>query len=78
MNAFDEILGAINVLVTKKMKDVSFFDFCTVIEIENKKCTVIYNGSQYILPYYGNIPVINNKYPIFLPNGNLSQGFIIG
>ena len=65
MNVFDEILGAIDVLVSKKIKNISFFDFCTVIEVNNKNCKVIYNGNQHILPYYGNTPVANNKYPIF-------------
>ena len=78
MNFFDEILGAIDILISKKIENSSFFDFCTVIEINGNKCKVIYNGNSYILPYYGTMPVINNKYPIFLPNGDLSQGFIIG
>ena len=71
MNVFDEILGAIDVLVSKKIKNISFFDFCTVIEVNNKNCKVIYNGNQHILPYYGNTPVANNKYPI-LPNISFS------
>lgn len=78
MNIFDEIIGAIDILVTKKMKNISSFGFCNVIEINNRNCKVVYNGNQYTLPYYGNIPIVNNKYPIFLPNGDLSQAFIIG
>lgn len=78
MNIFDEIVGAIDIITSKKMKNISTFGFCSVIEINNNKCKVIYNGNKYNLPFYGNTPVINNKYPIFLPNGDLSQAFIIG
>lgn len=78
MNVFDEIIGSIDILISKKMKNISSFGFCTVVEVNNKNCRVIYNGNSYVLPYYGNTPTINNKYPIFLPNGNLSQSFIIG
>lgn len=78
MNVFDEIMGAIDILISRKIKNVSSFDFCSVIEVNDKKCTIVYNGNEYILPFYGNTPVINKKYPIFLPDGNLSQAFIIG
>lgn len=78
MNIFDEIMGAIDVFVSKKMNNISSFGFCMVIEVNNKNCIVKYNGNEYTLPFYGNTPVINNKYPIFLPNGDLSQAFIIG
>ena len=78
MNIFDEIMGAIDILVSRKIKNISSFGFCSVTEVNDKNCKVIYNGNEYILPFYGNTPVINNKYPIFLPDGNLSQAFIIG
>lgn len=78
MNIFDEIIGAIDVIITKRLNDISSFGFCSVTEVNDKNCKVIYNGNEYYVPFYGNTPVINNKYPIFLPNGNLSQAFIIG
>ncbi len=78
MNYFDEILEAVDILISKRLKKSSSFDFCTVIEVNDENCKVIYNGNEYILPYYGNTPTENNKYPIFLLNGNLSQAFIIG
>lgn len=78
MNVFDEIVGAIDIIISKKIKDISTFGFCVVKEVNNKKCKVLYNGNEYNLPFYGNTPVVNNKYPIFLPKGDLSQAFIIG
>ena len=78
MNVFDEIMGAIDVLVSRKIKNISSFGFCNVIDVNEKSCIVIYNGNEYTVPFYGNTPVINNKYPIFLPDNNLSQAFIIG
>ncbi len=78
MDAKKEIIEAINILISKRMKKISSINFCTVINVQENMCTIIFNGEQYIVPHYGNTPIINKKYPIFLPDNNLSQAFIIG
>lgn len=78
MDTIKEILEAIDILVSKRLNKVSNFYFCTVINVEDNLCTVIFNGKEYTLPFYGNTPIANKKYPIFLPNNNLSQAFIVG
>ena len=78
MNRFKELMEAIDVLVTKKIKYTTQIYFGIVKSIDNNNCIITIKGNEYNLKYYGNTPLINKKYPVLVPQGNFSQAFIIG
>ena len=79
MNKFKELMEYIDILVTKKMKNTTQVYFGIIKSIDNNNnCIIEIKGNDYNLKYYGNIPLINKKYPVIIPQGNFSQAFIIG
>lgn len=75
-----EIIGAIQVITQQTVQKLCpNITFGTVKAVGNKnKCTVTVDGIEQNLTYYGNTtPTINQKYPVFVPFGNMSLGFII-
>lgn len=73
-----EIMESIDILLKKRLSKITQSYYVTVISVSNNKCTVKLNGNEYIVSFYGNTPVKNKKYPIIIPQGNLSQAYIIG
>lgn len=78
MDIKKEIMESIDILLKKRLSRVTQSYFVTVISIDNNKCTVKLNGNEYIVPFYGNTPIENKRYPMIIPQGNLSQAYIIG
>ena len=78
MNKFKELMEAIDILITKKMKNTTQVYFGIVKSIDENKCTIEIKGNEYNLRYYGDIPSVNKKCPVIVPQGNFSQAFIIG
>lgn len=77
MNKFKELMEAIDILITKKMKNTTQVYFGIIKSIDNEHCIIEIKGNNYNLKYYGNTPLLNKKYPVIIPQGNFSQAFII-
>lgn len=79
MNIKKEIIDSIITIVDatiKKTTPTITFGLCTGVVSKNK-CTIRMNQIDYNLNYYGNSPpVINRKYPVFIPFNNMSLAFI--
>lgn len=73
-----EIMESIDILLKKRLSKITQSYYVTVISVNNNKCTIRLNGNEYIVSFYGNTPEENKKYPIIVPQGNLSQAYIIG
>lgn len=78
MNKFKELMEAIDILITKKIKNTTQVYFGIIKSIDNNNCIIEIKGNNYSLKYYGNAPVVNKKCPVIVPQGNFSQAFIIG
>lgn len=78
MNKFQEIMEAIDILLSKRLKEVTTVSYGMVKQVVNNTCVITIKGIDYTLPFYGNTPTVNKKYPVVLPQGSLSQGFVIG
>lgn len=78
MDSRDEILGAIEVMINKAMEEVTKIQNGTVIAVNGKLCAMTINGRQFnSIQYYGNVPIINKQYRVFIPSGNMNIAFII-
>lgn len=74
-----EIMESIDILLKKRLEKTTQSYYVNIISINNNnKCTVKLNGAEYIVPFYGNTPQVNKKYPIIVPQGNFSQAYVIG
>lgn len=78
MDIKKEIMESIDILLKKRLSKITQSYYVTVIAVNNNKCTIRLNGNEYIVSFYGNTPEENKKYPIIVPQGNLSQAYIIG
>lgn len=78
MDIKKEIMESIDILLKKRLSKITQSYYVTVISVDNNKCTIRLNGNEYIVSFYGNTPEENKKYPIIVPQGNLSQAYIIG
>lgn len=79
MDNFKEIIDAVNIIAENKLNQTAKIAMAIVINISNSSnnCTIIFNGKQYSVPYYGVIHQ-NRTYPLFIPYNIMSQAFIIG
>lgn len=78
MDVKKEILDAIEIIVDRAIKKYSTRIFTGVVKsINNGKANVIINGAPLEIPYFGNVPTVNYSYRVFVPDGELSQAFII-
>lgn len=74
-----EILDAVDIMVKKRLENVPQILFGIVTEIlDNNKCNVTINMIGHQVKYYGDTPpILNRKYPVFVPSSGMSQAFII-
>lgn len=73
-----EIMESIDILLKARILKTTQSYYGTIISVNDKKCVIKLNGSTYTVPFYGNAPQINKKYPIIVPQGNFSQSYVIG
>lgn len=78
MDTREEILDAIEILIDKKMKDTTQIQNGTVTSVGDTNCSMVLNGILYDnIAFYGDTPIVNAQYRVFIPAGNMSQSFII-
>lgn len=73
-----DFIEAIKVIVKKEIKENStqiYNGVCT--GVNGSSCTMLINGRNQNVKYYGNAPTINSNYRVFVPNDNMSIAFII-
>ena len=78
MNKFKELMESIDILISKRLQNLTTVYYGIIKEVNDNDCVITIKGEEYNLPFYGNTPIKNKKYPVILPNGSLSQAFIIG
>ena len=80
MDAQKELLDAMQILIDNSLKKITQIYYGSIVSVdsENHSCVILMNGREYTMPYYGNQPTVNLKYPVVAPQGNLSIGFVIG
>lgn len=74
-----EILDSIDIIVRKRMENVPQILFGIVTEISTgNRCDIAINAIKHQVKYYGETPpLLNRKYPVFVPASGMSQAFII-
>lgn len=77
MDARQEILDTIDIMLQKAMKDVVKIYRGNIVEVNNRNCVVKMGGQNYNVRFYGNDPEIGKVYPVFIPSGDMSLSFLI-
>lgn len=78
MDSRQEILDAIQILIDEAMNNVTQIQNGTCTGVALKTCTMLINGRELDnIQFYGNTPIINKQYRVFIPNGNMNMAFII-
>lgn len=78
MDIANEILDAIEIIVDKKIRDNTAQIYSGVCKsIKTSTCVMSINGKNNTVQYYGGQPVLGAVYRVFVPNGNMSNGFVI-
>ena len=78
MDSRQEILDAIQILIDGAMNNVTQIQNGTCTGVALKTCTMLINGRELDnIQFYGNAPIINKQYRVFVPNGNMNIAFII-
>ena len=78
MDIAKEILDAIEIIVDKKIRDNTaqiYTGVCRSVNVDT--CTMTINGKNNTVQFYGSQPTVGAVYRVFVPNGNMSNGFII-
>lgn len=75
-----EILDSIDILIDKKIKNLtkSYYGFIVSVNETKNTCVIRINGVEHTLPFYGGSPVVNRKAPVIVPMGNFSEAYVIG
>lgn len=79
MDAQKEILDAIEIIVDKKLQNVAqiYRGVVKAVNTTVKQVVVLVNGEEHHMRYYGDTPIANLSYPVFVPNNNMSLAFMI-
>lgn len=78
MDIANEILDAIEIIVDKKIRDNTAQIYSGVCKsIKTSTCVMSINGKNNTVQYYGGQPTLGAVYRVFVPNGNMSNGFVI-
>ena len=78
MDAVNEILDAIEIIVDKKVRDISAQIYPGVCKsVSGNSCVMSINGRNNTVQFYGSTPIVGSIYRVFVPNGNMSMAFII-
>nr|DAJ59377.1 MAG TPA: hypothetical protein [Bacteriophage sp.] len=77
MDARQEILDAIDIIVDKKLKNTAQMYTGIVESANGTSCTMRVNGNTQNIRVFGNTPKVNVAYPVFVPHGDMSLAFTI-
>lgn len=80
MNIKKEIVDSIKVIVKSTIeKTCPTISFGVVNELlDGHKCNMTIDDIEHSVKYYGNdVPMVNQKYPVFVPFNNMSLAFIM-
>lgn len=78
MSIANEILNAIEIIVDKRIRDNTTQIYSGICKsIKTSTCVMSINGKNNTVQYYGGQPVLGAVYRVFVPNGNMSNGFVI-
>lgn len=78
MGIADDILDAIEIIVDKKIRDNTAQIYSGICQsVKTNTCVMSINGKNNTVQYYGATPVAGSIYRVFVPNGNMSNGFVI-
>lgn len=78
MDIAKEILDAIEIIVDKKIQDNTAQIYSGICQSVNTgTCTMTINGKNNTVQFYGSQPTVGAVYRVFVPNGNMSNGFVI-
>ena len=78
MSFANEILDAIEIMVRQVVEDNTtkiYTGVCKAISIST--CSLLINGKENTVKYYGGTPTVGTVYQVFIPFGNMSAAFII-
>ena len=78
MNQSNDFLEAIKIIVDREIdKRASQIYTGLVAKVNGNKCDMLINGKTYSILVYGGKPTVNQVYPVFAPQGNMSAAFTI-
>lgn len=78
MGFANEILDAIEIIVRQVVEDNTTKIYTGVCKtISTSTCSLLINGKENTVKYYGGTPTVGTVYQVFIPFGNMSAAFII-
>lgn len=78
MDAKNEILDAIQIMLDRALANTTkiYGGLCKGTKTGNIAIMII-NGVETDVPYYGDAPTANKQYRVFVPEGNMSNAFMV-
>lgn len=73
----EKMLDAIELIVDNRLKKTTMVYSGTIESVNGKQCTLIMNGKEYTMQWFGGQAVANAPCRIVLPQGNMSSAFAI-
>ena len=78
MDAANEILDAIAIIVDKKVRENTAQIYPGICKsVSGGSCVMSINGKDNTIQFYGSIPTVGAIYRVFVPSGNMSMAFAI-
>lgn len=78
MGFANEILDAIEIMVRQAVEDNTTKIYTGVCKtVSTSTCSLLINGKENTVKYYGGTPIVGTVYQVFIPFGNMSAAFII-
>lgn len=78
MDATNEILDAIEIIVEQKIRENTTQIYPGICKsVSGGYCVMSINGKDNTVQFYGSTPTVGSIYRVFVPNGNMSMAFII-
>lgn len=78
MGFSNEILDAIEIMVRQVVEDNTTKIYTGVCKtVSTSTCSLLINGKENTVKYYGGTPIVGTVYQVFIPFGNMSAAFII-
>lgn len=78
MSFANEMLDAIEIMVKQAVEDNTTKIYTGVCKtVSTSTCSLLINGKENTVKYYGGTPTVGTVYQVFIPFGNMSAAFII-